>query len=301
MQRYQLSDRRFTPLELDLALLELPPVQLGLLGRARHAVSVDPPPCAVHADRPASFGTPLASGPATGGGKLSVRGTASVFDAMQPYRDRRAAGRRLAALLAAFRGRDDVLVLAVPRGGVPVAYEIARALQAPLDVVVVRKLGVPFQPELAMGAIASGGIRVLNSEVADELGFPDSVIEAVASHELKELERRERAYRGDRPALDPAGKIAIVVDDGLATGSSMRAAVASLRKRAAAAVVVAVPVGAESTCRQLAKLADDVVCPLQPPTFMAVGQWYEDFDQTSDDEVRRLLDQANPGRPVDSP
>lgn len=218
-----------------------------------------------------------------------------MFDAMQPYRDRREAGRRLATALAAYRGRRDLLVLGIPRGGVPVAYEIALALGATLDVVVVRKLGVPFQPELAMGAIASGGIRVLNSEVVDELGYPDSVIEEVTAHELKELERRETAYRGDRPAVDPAGKIAIVVDDGLATGSSMRAAVTSLRQRGAASVVVAVPVGAGSTCRQLAHLADDVVCPLQPEAFVAVGQWYEDFGQTSDDEVRRLLEQANPG------
>lgn len=216
-----------------------------------------------------------------------------MFGAMQPYRDRREAGRRLAVELAGYRRRDDVLVLGIPRGGVPVAYEISRALGAPLDVVVVRKLGVPFQPELAMGAIASGGIRVLNSEVVDELGYPDSVVDQVTAHELKELERREAAYRGDRPALDPAGKIAIAVDDGLATGSSMRAAVTSLRERGAASVVVAVPVGAGSTCRQLTQVADDVVCPLQPETFVAVGQWYEDFGQTSDDEVRRLLDQAN--------
>ena len=217
-----------------------------------------------------------------------------MFDTTQPYRDRRDAGRRLAAELAAYRDRGSLLVLAIPRGGVPVAYEVARALGAPLDVVVVRKLGVPFQPELAMGAIASGGIRVLNSEVVDELGYPDSVIEAVAAHELSEVVRRERAYRGDRPALDPRGKIAIVVDDGLATGSSMRAAVASLQRRGTTSVVVAVPVGAESTCRQLARVADAVVCPLQPKTFVAVGQWYEDFIQTSDDEVRRLLEQANP-------
>lgn len=216
--------------------------------------------------------------------------------AFEPYRDRREAGRRLAAGLAAYRGRTDVLVLGIPRGGVPVAYELARALGAPLDVIVVRKLGVPFQPELAMGAIASGGIRVLNVDVVEELGYPDSVIEAVAERELRELERREHAYRGERPALDPAGKTAIVADDGLATGSSMRAAVTSLRTRAAAAVVVAVPVGAQSTCREIGRIADDVVCPLQPETFMAVGQWYEDFGQTSDDEVRQLLEQANDPR-----
>lgn len=216
--------------------------------------------------------------------------------AFEPYRDRREAGRRLAAGLAAYRGRTDVLVLGIPRGGVPVAYELARALGAPLDVIVVRKLGVPFQPELAMGAIASGGIRVLNVDVVEELGYPDSVIEAVAERELRELERREHAYRGERPALDPAGKTAIVADDGLATGSSMRAAVTSLRTRAAAAVVVAVPVGAQSTCREIGRIADDMVCPLQPETFMAVGQWYEDFGQTSDDEVRQLLEQANDPR-----
>lgn len=225
-------------------------------------------------------------------GAHTGRRESDLLDTTGPYRNRREAGRRLAVALAAYRGRSDLVVLGIPRGGVPVAYEIARELGAPLDVIVVRKLGVPYQPELAMGAIASGGIRVLNSDVVDDLGYPDSVIEAVAAHEAKELERRERAYRGDRPPLDPAGQVAIVVDDGLATGSSMRAAVMSLRARRAAGVVVAVPVGAESTCRQLARIADDVVCPRRPESFMAVGQWYEDFSQTTDEEVRRLLEQA---------
>ena len=185
-----------------------------------------------------------------------------------------------------------MIVLAIPRGGVPVGYEVARVLGAPLDVIVVRKLGVPFQPELAMGAIASGGVRILNHEVVDELGYPQAVVDAVAARELGELERRERAYRGDRRPLDPRGKVVILVDDGLATGSSMLAAVASVRERGAAAVVVAVPVGAEPTCRLVARAADELMCPLTPQAFVAVGQWYEDFGQTPDEEVRALLEQA---------
>lgn len=208
---------------------------------------------------------------------------------LRPYRDRSEAGRKLGAALAGYRGQGDLLVMGIPRGGVPVAYEVARALRTPLDVIVVRKLGVPFQPELAMGAIASGGVRVLNPEVVEELGYPESVIATVVARELEELTRREHLYRDGRPALDPRDRTVIVVDDGLATGSSMLAAVRSVRARGAAAVVVAVPVGAKSTCRQLSRAADDVVCPLQPESFIAVGQWYADFGQTSDDEVRSLL------------
>lgn len=217
-----------------------------------------------------------------------------MFHPRRSYRDRHDAGRRLGAALREYRDLPDVIVLAIPRGGVPVGYEVAQALHVPLDVIVVRKLGVPFQPELAMGAIASGGIRVLNHEVVMELGYPQDVIEEVAAREAAELHRREHAYRGSRPALDPDGKTAILVDDGLATGSSMRAAIASVRARRAAYVVVAVPVGAESTCREMARLADRVVCPLQPQAFMAVGEWYDDFSQTSDGEVRQLLENAPP-------
>jgi putative phosphoribosyl transferase len=208
------------------------------------------------------------------------------------YRDRRDAGQRLAAALDDYTNRPDVQVFAIPRGGVPVAYEVAKQLMAPLDVVVVRKLGLPFQPELAMGAIASGGVRVLNPDVV-ELGVPTRVIDAVASRELKELARRERAYRGQSPALDPKGHTVIVVDDGLATGSTMRAAIASVRDRGAASVVVAVPVGASSTCNEIAREADRLVCPLRPPDFLGVGAWFADFSQTTDEEVRELLESAN--------
>ncbi len=216
----------------------------------------------------------------------------------RPYRDRSEAGHRLAAELTEFRNRPDVLVLALPRGGVPVAYEVAHELAAPLDVLVVRKLGLPFQPELAMGAIASGGVRILNHEVVDTLRIPSKVIDAVVAHELIELERREHQYRGRRLAADPQGRTAILIDDGLATGSSMRAAISAVRQRGAASVVVAVPVGARSTCWEVARLVDRFVCPLQPPMFMAVGEWYDDFDQVSDDEVRRLLESAPAPSPV---
>jgi putative phosphoribosyl transferase len=205
------------------------------------------------------------------------------------FRDRAEAGRCLAHLLADLTGRTNLLVLGIPRGGVPVAYEIARALQAPLDVIVVRKLGFPGQEELAMGAIASGGVRVLNQEVLDELLVPERIINMVAARELKELERREREFRGKRPPFDPQGKTVIVVDDGLATGSSMRAAVIALRQRAPAAIVAAVPVGAASTCRSIAHLVDRFECVIQSVEFFAVGVWYEDFRQTTDEEVRQLL------------
>jgi putative phosphoribosyl transferase len=215
-----------------------------------------------------------------------------VLQFPRPYRDREDAGRRLAAALDAYRNRPDVEVFAIPRGGVPVAYEVAKRLSAPLDVVVVRKLGLPFQPELAMGAVASGGVRVLNQDVID-LGVPARMIDAVANKELIELERRERAYRGHSPALDPRDHTVIVVDDGLATGSSMRAAIASVRARGAASIVVAVPVGAQSTCDAIAREADLLVCPLRLEKFQAVGEWFEDFSQTTDEEVRQLLESAN--------
>ena len=208
------------------------------------------------------------------------------------FRDRADAGRRLAAKLRRYMGRDDVVVLALPRGGVPVGYEVARALGAPLDVFGVRKLGVPGHEELAMGAIASGGVRVLNEEVVRQLGIPAALIEQVAAREGHELERRESAYRDGRPRPDVRDKIVILVDDGLATGATMRAAVAALRRLDPARIVVAVPVGAHDTCAELTDEADEVVCGVTPEPFVAVGIWYEDFGQTTDDEVRDLLARA---------
>jgi len=208
------------------------------------------------------------------------------------YRDRREAGRQLAAKLAAYAGRPDVLVLALPRGGVPVAYEVARALAAPLDIYLVRKLGLPGHEELAMGAVASGGIRVLNKEVVQALRVPEEVIAEVAALELEELERRERLYRGDRPPPYVRGRIVILIDDGLATGSTMRAAIAALRRQHPARIVVAVPVGAPETCAEFQDEADEAICALTPDPFYAVGLWYGDFTQTTDEEVRDLLEQA---------
>jgi predicted phosphoribosyltransferase len=208
------------------------------------------------------------------------------------YRDRAEAGRVLASKLSAYADRQNVVVLALPRGGVPVAFEVAQALHAPLDVFLVRKLGLPGHQELAMGAIASGGVRVLNDEVVRSLQIPDEVIDSVAEEEQQELGRRERLYRGDRPPLDVRGKTIILVDDGLATGASMRAAVAALRQMGPAGIVVAVPVGATETCWDLRNEADEVVCGHTPEPFRAVGLWYEDFSQTSDVEVRELLERA---------
>jgi predicted phosphoribosyltransferase len=208
------------------------------------------------------------------------------------YRDRREAGHALADRLGEFAGHDDVVVLGLPRGGIPVAYEVATALAAPLDVFVVRKLGMPGHPELAMGAIASGGGRVLDDEVLRRYRIPASAVEQVARAEQIELERRERAYRGARAPAALEGKTVILVDDGLATGSSMRAAVLAVRRRMPALIVVAVPVGAPESCRALNEVADEVVCALAPPSFHAVGLWYQNFDQTTDDEVTRLLTAA---------
>jgi predicted phosphoribosyltransferase len=205
------------------------------------------------------------------------------------YADRREAGRALADRLLDYAGRDDVVVLGLPRGGIPVAYEVARALNAPLDVFVVRKLGLPGHPEYAIGAIASGGIRVLNDDAVRQLRVPPSALDAVAHAEQMELERRERAYRGTRPALAVEGRIIILVDDGLATGSTMRAAVLAIRRRLPSQIVVAVPVGARDTCRTMNEVADEVICARMPEPFNAVGLWYQNFDQTSDDEVRQLL------------
>jgi putative phosphoribosyl transferase len=205
------------------------------------------------------------------------------------YADRREAGAALAAELGRYRGRSDVVVLALPRGGVPVAYEVARSLQVPLDVFVVRKLGAPGHRELAMGAIASGGVRVMNRDVIAWYGISPAAIEATAREELAELERREHAYREDRKSLEVRGRTVLLVDDGLATGSTMKAAVQAIRQRGPARIVVAVPVGAPQTCSELQELADEVVCARMPEDFAAVGQWYADFSQTSDAEVRELL------------
>jgi predicted phosphoribosyltransferase len=207
------------------------------------------------------------------------------------YRDRTEAGQVLARHLAPYASRPDLLVLALPRGGVPVAYEVAQALRAPLDVFIVRKLGVPGREELAMGALATGGVRVLNHDVVGALDIPDEVLDAVTEREEEELQRRSRLYRGDRPPPEVRGRTVILVDDGLATGSTMRAAVAALRRQGPAQSVVAVPVGSAETCAELAQEAE-VVCPRTPEPFLAVGLWYEDFTQTSDEEVRELLDRA---------
>lgn len=212
---------------------------------------------------------------------------------MAIFKDRRDAGRKLAQYLTQYGNRPDVVILALPRGGVPVAFEVARALNAPLDIFLVRKLGLPGHEELAMGAIASGGLRVLNEDIVGALNIPDAVVEAVARRERAELERRERAYRGGRPPLDVRGKTVILVDDGLATGSSMRAAVAGLRAQQPAQVVVAVPTAAPETCEAFENEVDDVVCAVTPQPFFSVGTWYDDFSQTSDEEVRRLLEEAS--------
>jgi putative phosphoribosyl transferase len=206
------------------------------------------------------------------------------------FADRRQAGRQLARRLSPYADDPRVLVLGLPRGGVPVAYEVARGLHAPLDVFLVRKLGFPGQRELAMGAIASGGVRVLNEDLVRRLGITEAVIEDVAHLEEAELRRREDAYRGDRPAPDVGDRTVIVVDDGLATGSTMAAAVTALRARSPARVVVAVPVAAAATCEDLRHLADEVVCVATPEPFYAVGAWYDDFSPTTDDEVRALLE-----------
>jgi len=195
----------------------------------------------------------------------------------------------LAEALRPYAGRDDLLVLALPRGGVPVGFEVARALEAPLDVMLVRKLGVPGHEELAMGAIASGGVRIVSPDVVSAFGIPDRVLATVAAAEEQELQRRERLYREARPLPDVSGKTVILVDDGLATGSTMRAAVATLRAMAAGRVVAAVPVAPPETCDALREVVDEMVCLLTPDPFLAVGAWYEDFSETSDETVRALL------------
>jgi erythromycin esterase-like protein/predicted phosphoribosyltransferase len=225
---------------------------------------------------------------------------------MQPFLNRTDAGRQLASRLTEYSDRSDVLVLGLPRGGVPVAFEVASTLHAPLDVCLVRKLGVPGHPEYAMGAIAAGGIEVLSHDVIDELGIPRALVAQTALRERLELDRRDAAYRGGRPAFPLRDRIVILVDDGLATGSTMEAAILAMRTAKPARLVVAAPVGARDTCQRLTRLADAVVCPNQPEPFQAVGLWYRDFSQTTDADVIRLLEAARPasrsgvtGRPGD--
>lgn len=213
------------------------------------------------------------------------------------FRDRVDAGRQLAEALSAYANRGDAIVLALPRGGVPVAYEVAKHLHLPLDVFVVRKLGVPGYEELALGALASGGVRVLNQDVVRILPNADQIVEAVTANAFLEVERRERAYRDDRPRLDVRGRTVILIDDGLATGATMHAAVNALRGQGPAKIVVAIPVGAPATCREIQKLADETVWLFAPDWFHGVGQFYDDFSQTSDEEVRRLLAAATAEAP----
>jgi putative phosphoribosyl transferase len=208
------------------------------------------------------------------------------------FPNRAEAGRLLAKSLEKYADRNDVIVLGLPRGGVPVAYEVAKSLRAPLDVFIVRKLGVPGFEELAAGAIASGGVRVLNEDVLRALPNADEIIESVTAKETADLERREKSYRDDRPAPEFRDRVVILVDDGLATGATMRAAVKALRQRGVAKIVVAVPVGPPDTCREFEDEADETICASAPEFFQAVGQYYEDFSQTSDDEVRALLSRA---------
>jgi putative phosphoribosyl transferase len=215
------------------------------------------------------------------------------------FRDRADAGRALAAELSHYRGHPDVIVLALPRGGVPVANEVARALEAPLDIFLVRKLGLPGQEEFAMGAIASGGVRLLNDEVVRVYGVRAAEIESIVAAEQRELERRERAYRDGRPLARLAGRTVILVDDGLATGFSMRAAVMAVRADAPARVVVAVPVAAPETCEEFRALVDEIVCAETPDPFYAVGIWYENFSQTTDAEVHDILRAANARKQVE--
>ena len=211
---------------------------------------------------------------------------------MSLFKDRRHAGRMLASVLGKYAGRADIVALALPRGGVPVAYEVAQCLGVPLDVFVVRKLGVPRHEELAMGALASGGLCVLNNDVVRDFGITKDDILAAARAEIRELGRRDRAYRGDRPPLDVSGKTVILIDDGLATGSTMRAALQALRRRDPGHIVAAVPVASKAACAEVSDETDDMICVATPEPFQAVGLWYQDFSQTTDEEVRALLEAA---------
>lgn len=211
---------------------------------------------------------------------------------MEKYQDRRQAGQVLAQALNAYAGREDVIILALPRGGVPVAYEVAKTLNAPLDVFIVRKLGVPGHTELAMGAIATGDVAVFNENIIAQLQISKDSIENVFESEKKELNRRELAYRGNRPPLVLKNKTVILVDDGIATGATLRAAIKALKLSQAKELIVAVPVAAKDTCEEIAILVDQLYCPSQPIHFYAVGAWYDDFSQTEDEEVHMLLKEA---------
>jgi len=212
---------------------------------------------------------------------------------MDRFKDRRDAGRILARKLSAYAGQTDVIVLALPRGGVPVAYEVALALNAPLDIFLVRKLGLPGREELAIGAIASGGIRVLNEDIIRVLSVPEEVINIAVRNELQELERREHTYRGNRPAPDLRDRKVILIDDGLATGASMRAAVVGVRAQHPARLVIAVPAAAPELCNAFQFEVDEMVCAMTPEPFYGLSRWYEDFSQTTDAEVRMFLEEAN--------
>lgn len=208
------------------------------------------------------------------------------------FQNRTQAGELLATKLTAYAKRPDAIVLGLPRGGVPVAFEVAKTLNVPLDIILVRKLGAPAQPELAMGAIATGGVLVLNDEVVNWLGIPQAEIDAVAQREMQELERRDRLYRGNRPLPHVENRTVILVDDGIATGSTLRAAIAALRQQQPQQIIVAVPIAPASVCQQLRSQADDVVCAIEVEQLSAISLWYEEFTQTSDEEVRALLAEA---------
>lgn len=212
---------------------------------------------------------------------------------MERFKDRRQAGRILARKLSAYAGQTDVIILALPRGGVPVAYEVAIVLNAPLDIFLVRKLGLPGREELAIGAIASGGIRVLNEDIIRALSIPEEVINIVAKRELEELQRREQRYRGNRPAPDVRDRQVILIDDGLATGASMRAAVVGVRAQHPSRIVIAVPAAAPEACNAFLYEVDEMVCGMTPEPFYGLSRWYENFSQTTDEEVRMFLDEAN--------
>lgn len=218
-----------------------------------------------------------------------------------PFEDRKDAGKRLAAALEQYRARPDVIVLALPRGGLPVGFEIARELHLPMDVFVVRKLGVPGRAELAMGAIAVGGTRVINDRVMRMYSLPDAAVEAIIAKETRELNRRQTLYRGNRPWPDLRGWTVILVDDGLATGATMRAAIEALQQQLPARIVAAVPVGASDSCGEIEKAADELICLEKPAPFKAVGYWYRIFEATTDDEVRDLLAKSAVPPPAEPP